>query len=165
VHRVLRAEINLCGAIIAACLGDFAMNKYSTVAAILSCFAMLASVVFARDVGSTYEGEIHGRVAILGEVKGPTEINVGGLLIVNIRDSGSRPPTDMKVDVGSAFKRVGQVRGINVKDGRPLMGGGYTWFLLSPRQKGTHQVKVSYVNADKETVRQKYIVEVTEAND
>jgi hypothetical protein len=86
-------------------------------------------------------------------------------LIVNVRDSGSRPPTEMKVDAGSAFKRVGKVRGINVKDGRALMGGGYTWFLLSPRQKGTHEVTVSYVNADKETVKQTYEVEVTEAND
>ena len=49
----------------------------------------------------------------------------------------------MKVDAGSAFKRVGKVRGINVKDGRSLMGGGYTWFLLSPREKGSHEIKVS----------------------
>jgi hypothetical protein len=131
----------------------------------LSLACALAGRAAAQDIASTDEGDIHGRVAILGEVKGMTEINLGGLLIVNVRDSGSRPPTEMKVDAGSAFKRVGKVRGINVKDGRALMGGGYTWFLLSPRQKGTHEVTVSYVNADKETVKQTYEVEVTEAND
>ena len=100
-------------------------------------------------------------MATLGDTKAPTEVNVGGLLIVNIKDSGSRPPRDMKVDVGRAFKRLGKVRGINVKDGRPLMGGGYTWFLLTPREKGTHEVTVSYISADNEPVKNSYKVEVT----
>jgi hypothetical protein len=141
------------------------MYRPTLVGLVLSCACALAGQAAAQDITSTDEGEIHGRVAVLGEVKGTTEVNVGGLLIVNLRDSGSRPPTNMKVDAGSAFNQVGKVRGINVKDGRPLMGGGYTWFLLTPREKGTHEVNVSYVNADKVTVRQKYKVEVTEAND
>ena len=42
-----------------------------------------------------------------------------------------------------------------------FMGGGYTWFLLTPREKGAHEVNVSYINADNETVKQTYKVEVT----
>ena len=63
------------------------------------------------------------------------DINVGGLLIIEIPDSGSRPPQNMSVKTGEAFERLGQLRGINTdkKSGRPLMGGGYTWFLFTPK--------------------------------
>jgi hypothetical protein len=140
-------------------------KKALLVSAFLALPVIIVGAALAQDEGSTYEGQIHGRVATLGDTKTPTEVNVGGLLIVNIKDSGSRPPREMKVDVGRAFKRLGKVRGINVKDGRPLMGGGYTWFLLTPREKGTHEVTVSYINADNEPVKKSYKVEVTAEQD
>lgn len=65
------------------------------------------------------------------------DINVGGLLIIEIPDSGSRPPQNMSVKTGEAFAPLGQLRGINTdkKSGRPLMGGGYTWFLFTPKSE------------------------------
>lgn len=64
-------------------------------------------------------------------------VNVGGLLIIEIPDSGSRPPQDMSVKTGGAFEQIGKLRGINTdrKSGRPLMGGGYTWFLYTPKKE------------------------------
>jgi hypothetical protein len=75
------------------------------------------------------------------------DTSVGGLLIIQIPDSGSRPPQDMSVKAGRAFQRLGQLRGINTdrKTGEPLMGGGYTWFLFTPKNESkSEEIEVKY---------------------
>jgi hypothetical protein len=75
------------------------------------------------------------------------DTNVGGLLIIQIPDSGSRPPQDMSVKTSRTFQRLGQLRGINTdkKTGRALMGGGYTWFLFTPKNESKQEeVEVKY---------------------
>src|SRR5215471_1795449 len=66
-----------------------------------------------------------GGVLKLSEITDKTfDINVGGLLIVIVRDSGSRPPQDIKVEAGRAFQVLGVVRGTQTDQGQALMGGG-----------------------------------------
>jgi hypothetical protein len=76
-----------------------------------------------------------------------TDINVNGLLIIEIPDSGSRPPQNMSVKVSRTFEQLGKLRGINTdrKSGRPLMGGGYTWFLFTPKNASkTEEIDVKW---------------------
>ena len=76
-----------------------------------------------------------------------TDINVSGLLIIEIPDSGSRPPQNMSVKTSRTFEQLGKLRGINTdrKSGRPLMGGGYTWFLFTPKNESkTEEVEVKW---------------------
>jgi hypothetical protein len=71
-------------------------------------------------------------------------VNVGGLVIVVIRDSGSRPPQDVSVVAPDSLEVLGVVRGVQNDQGVALMGGGYTWHLFKPVKAGDATVKVAY---------------------
>ena len=86
---------------------------------------------------------LQGRRAI--ETK---EVNNGGLVVVRVPDSSSRPPQDIIVDGGRQFQRLGQVRGVREQDGEPLAGGGYTWVLLTPINEGEGAIVLSYTPND-----------------
>ena len=64
----------------------------------------------------------------------PQSVNVGGLVIVVIRDSGSRPPQDVSVVAPDSLEPLGVVRGVQNDQGVALMGGGYTWHLFKPAE-------------------------------
>jgi hypothetical protein len=74
----------------------------------------------------------------------PQSINVGGLVIVVIRDSGSRPPQDVSVVAPDSLQPLGVVRGVQNDQGVALMGGGYNWHLFKPTKAGDATVKVAY---------------------
>lgn len=103
---------------------------------------LLGSSAFAADAG-----QLSGYVVKLAEktnMAQPQSINVGGLVIVVVRDSGSRPPQDISVVGSDALKSLGKVRGVENDEGLALMGGGYTWHLFKPTQAGNATVKVAY---------------------
>ena len=74
----------------------------------------------------------------------PASVNVGGLVIVVVRDSGSRPPQDISVVAPDALEPLGVVRGVQNDQGVALMGGGYTWHLFKPVNAGEATIKVAY---------------------
>jgi len=91
--------------------------------------------------------EVKGRVLILKEAtpeKAGT-MNWGGLIIVDIPDSGSRPPQDIQVDGGKCIA-LGHVRGVATnREGKAMMGGGYTWYLFkTPADVRSVEIKASY---------------------
>jgi len=99
-----------------------------------------ASPGFAQN-----ETRLTGGVLKLSEINDkPFTVNVGGLVVVIVRDSGSRPPQDIKVEAPRAFKALGVVRGTQNEQGQALMGGGYTWYLFTPVTVGETTIKVSY---------------------
>ena len=67
----------------------------------------------ARAANPQAATQVSGRVLILKDITkepiGP--VNWGGLIIVEIHDSGSRPPRDIKVDAGKCVS-LGHVRGV-----------------------------------------------------
>jgi hypothetical protein len=112
-----------------------------TTAILFILLTTAATQTLAQETADTKKALLTGNALIINTQSGGDgpapqfDINVGGLLIVEIPDSGSRPPQNMSVKTGEAFERLGQLRGINTdkKSGRPLMGGGYTWFLFTPK--------------------------------
>ena len=91
--------------------------------------------------------ELSGSVVKLAEktdTARPVTVNVGGLVIAVIRDSGSRPPQDMAVVASESLQALGIVRGVQNDQGQALMGGGYTWHLFQPTKPGDATVKVAY---------------------
>lgn len=93
------------------------------------------------------DGELSGYVIKLAEktdLAQPQSINVGGLVIVVIRDSGSRPPQDVSVVAPESLAPLGVVRGVQNDQGVALMGGGYNWHLFKPTTTGDAIVKVAY---------------------
>lgn len=96
-----------------------------------------------------------------------TDINVNGLLIIQIPDSGSRPPQNMSVKTSRTFEQLGKLRGINTdrKSGRPLMGGGYTWFLFTPKNESkTEEIEVKWTpNGGGSPMTKKYKLKVPAA--
>jgi hypothetical protein len=74
----------------------------------------------------------------------PQSINVGGLVIAVVRDSGSRPPQDISVEASESLTKLGVVRGVQNDQGEALMGGGYHWYLFQPTEAGDATVKVAY---------------------
>jgi hypothetical protein len=92
------------------------------------------------------------------------EVNVGGLVVVRVNDSGSRPPQDIRVQADRQYQPLGRLRGVDEKDGKPLMGGGYTWILLKPVSEGDGAIVVSFTpNDDGTPVKREYKVKVTGA--
>jgi hypothetical protein len=91
--------------------------------------------------------ELSGSVVKLAEKSDtaqPVTVNVGGLVIAVVRDSGSRPPQNMAVVASDSLQALGIVRGVQNDQGQALMGGGYTWHLFQPTKAGDVTVKVSY---------------------
>ncbi len=125
------------------------------------------------DDSDSKADQLKGRVAVIhamsaGGGSGPTPLNVGGLLVVEITDSGSRPPKNMSVKVGRAFERLGQLRGIHTdkNSGKPLMGGGYTWFLFKPVNKSDMEtVEVTYTPAEGSPKTETYKVKISDAKE
>jgi hypothetical protein len=76
-----------------------------------------------------------------------TEINVGGLLILQVDDTGSRPTKFKKatIEPEGAFQRLGRVKGIRTnEEGEDMMGGGYAWLLLKPAKAGEATITIKY---------------------
>ena len=89
--------------------------------------------------------KLTGAVLKLSEITDkPFTVNTGGLLLVIVRDSGSRPPQDVKVESPRAFQPLGVVRGAQNEQGQLLFGGGFTWHLFTPVAAGESTIKVSY---------------------
>jgi hypothetical protein len=91
--------------------------------------------------------ELNGHVLILKAAtpeKAGT-VNWGGLIVVEISDSGSRPPQDMQVDGGKCIA-LGHVRGVATnREGKSMMGGGYTWYLFkAPADARSVEIEASY---------------------
>jgi hypothetical protein len=105
--------------------------------------------------------ELSGYVVKLAEktdTAEPQSVNVGGLVIAVVRDSGSRPPQDISVVASDDLQSLGKVRGVQNDQGQALMGGGYTWHLFQPTTAGEATVTVSYTvnGGGGKKVEQKY---------
>lgn len=129
-----------------------------------SClFALsLTGNILAQD-----KPQLSGTILKLSEISDkPFTVNVGGLVIAIVRDSGSRPPQNIKVDAPREFKALGVVRGTQNEQGQALMGGGYTWYLFTPRTANETTIQVSYVeNGDGgKKVERTYRVKVEKQN-
>ncbi|WP_152101009.1 hypothetical protein [Lacipirellula parvula] len=75
------------------------------------------------------------------------EINVGGLLILQVDDTGSRPTKFKKVETEpeGVLQRLGRVQGIRTNEkGEDMMGGGYTWVLFKPKKAGEAKLTIKY---------------------
>jgi len=111
---------------------------------------LLALVLGLQVFGSSViaaEGQLSGYVVKLAEKTSesePVSVNVGGLVIVVVRDSGSRPPQDVSVVAPDSLDPLGVVRGVQNDQGVALMGGGYTWHLFRPTNAGQATVKVAF---------------------
>ncbi len=116
---------------------------------VASLFAVVIAAVCSHAAADDSKApvEVAGRVLILKQVTpeptGP--VNWGGLIILEIPDSGSRPPQDVKVDDGKCTP-LGHVRGVATnREGRPMMGGGYTWYLFkAPAEGSSVEIEASY---------------------
>ncbi len=105
-------------------------------------FFAIGSSAIAAD-----EGQLSGYVVKLAkkmDQQRPQTINVGGLVIAVVGDSGSRPPQDISVVASDSLEPLGVVRGVQNDQGVALMGGGYTWHLFKPIKAGPATVKVAY---------------------
>jgi hypothetical protein len=128
------------------CLSEVNMRKSMTL--FLLAAAMTTIGLDAKAADRPAATEVSGRVLILRDVMpkpiGP--VNWGGLIIVEIRDSGSRPPQDIKVDGGKCVP-LGHVRGVATnREGKPMMGGGYMWYLFkAPAEGESVAIEASYV--------------------
>jgi hypothetical protein len=111
-----------------------------------NCFLLvLGLTVFCAN--SFAADELNGYVVKLAEktnIAEPQNVNVGGLVIAVVRDSGSRPPLDIAVKASENLQSIGTVRGVQNDEGVALMGGGYTWHLFKPTAAGDATVNVSY---------------------
>ena len=112
------------------------------------------AVAGGASADETKAPAVQGRVLILKETmpESGSTVNSGGLIVVEIPDSGSRPPQDIKVDGGKSTS-LGHVRGVATnKEGRSMMGGGYTWYLFAaPADARSVKIEASYLpNGQKE---------------
>jgi hypothetical protein len=125
----------------------------------------IALVGFVSIADAANELRLSGSVLKLSEITDKTfAVNTGGLVVVIVRDSGSRPPQDIKVDAPRAFQALGVVRGTQTDRGQALMGGGYTWYLFTPVAAGDTNITVSYGEngGGGKKVERSYKVKVTE---
>lgn len=76
----------------------------------------------------------------------PQDINVGGLMIVQVHDLGSAPVDIKDVEAPASLELIGKVRGVGVDDeGNRLMGGAYTWLMFRAGDKlGAATITVTY---------------------
>ncbi len=118
------------------------MPRFSP-ATILCLVTLLA---LASSAQAADETKLSGAILKLSEITDkPFTVNTGGLVVVIVRDSGSRPPQDIKVDAPRAFQALGVVRGAQDEKGQLLMGGGFTWHLFTPVTEGETTIKASYI--------------------
>jgi hypothetical protein len=91
----------------------------------------------------------------------PFQVRLGGMVVVMIHDSGSRPPTDIHVEAGRAFEKMGIVAGNQNDDGEVLFGGGFTWYVLKPVTAGVAEVDVKFTeNGSNAKIHRHYKVEI-----
>jgi len=129
------------------------------------------------DEDSPQGAPFKGRVVLLEEAEADpadpdgsgrlpnAEVNAGGLVVVVVSDTQSHPTKFKRpvIESASAFRSMGRVRGIRTEQGKPLMGGGYTWLLLKAMQPGDATITVSYTpNGGVESVTRVHRVKVTE---
>jgi len=110
---------------------------------------IVASLTFMSSANAVAVAadELSGYVVKLAEKTStaePQPINVGGLVIAVVRDSGSRPPQGISVVASENLQPLGAVRGVQNDQGVALMGGGYTWHLFKPTEAGEATVNVTY---------------------
>ena len=82
---------------------------------------ILGLTLFGASATAADEALLSGYVIKLAEktnLEEPQSINVGGLVIVVIRDSGSRPPQDVSVVASESLEKLGVVRGVAERRGR-----------------------------------------------
>jgi hypothetical protein len=123
--------------------------------------------VLASPAGAAEDLKLSGGVLKLSEIADrPFTINTGALVVVIVRDSGSRPPQDIKVDAPRAFQPLGVVRGTQDEKGQALMGGGYYWYLFTPVTAGESTIKVNYTENGEggKKVQRVYKVKVEKSN-
>lgn len=113
----------------------------------MACCVVLA----AMPVRAQETDQLQGDVIIFGSgddtipASDVGEINVGGLVVVKITDQGSGPVEDVVPEVGREFRHLGNLRGVGRRDGKPLMGGGYTVCLFQAMNEAeSTQIKVNY---------------------
>jgi hypothetical protein len=112
---------------------------------ICTAAVLIAISSFPIAASAAEEPKLSGAILKLSEIADkPFTVNVGGLVIAIVRDSGSRPPQNIKVDTPRAYQALGVVRGTQNEQGQALMGGGYTWYLFTPVTAGETTIKVSY---------------------
>lgn len=119
---------------------------------ILATFVFAVTVLTIHAIGFADEPKdsagVNGRVLILKDAtpEKAGSINGGGLIVVEISDSGSRPPQDIKVD-GGKCAAMGHVRGVATnREGRAMMGGGYMWYLFkAPADERSVEIEASYM--------------------
>ncbi len=107
----------------------------------------LAISTTTQAADSSSDNGLSGYVIKLAEktsTSEPQSVNVGGLVIAVVRDSGSRPPQEISVVASKSLEKLGVVRGVENDLGQALMGGGYNWYLFQPTNAGDATVKVAY---------------------
>ena len=133
------------------------MRKSVAIVCVAALCAVLFRVAFAADGGEPSQfSKLVGNVIVVGSEDDllkttedePEEINAGGLVIVQIHDLGSAPVEIVEVANDARFETVGEVRGVGVKAGRRLMGGGYMWLMFrAGDQLGAAKITVKYKSA------------------
>jgi hypothetical protein len=115
---------------------------------------MFAVMIAAINSNSLAE-ERRDSVRVKGRVLVLKEGTPGGLIIVDIPDSGSRPPQDIRVDGGKSTG-LGHVRGVATnREGKAMMGGGYTWYLFkAPADARSVEIEASYMPNGQSTPKQ-----------
>ena len=119
-------------------------------------------------VGDAFNGAkgvlLRGTVVIFeGEPGEAQEVNNSGLIVVSIPDSQSHQPQRISVTPQPErdFQHLGQVQGMNAKNGRTQAGGGFTFDLWRPRTECDATFKVTYTpNGGGKPVDQLYRVKV-----
>lgn len=125
------------------------------VAALVTLASAICAQAQAQETEKESQEKLSGEVIVLGSghdsfpESETAEINVRGLVIVQIDDAGSASVEDVEVDAGQAFRQLGCVRGVRMADGEPQMGGGYTWCLMQAvNEADKAEIKVAYKEAD-----------------
>jgi hypothetical protein len=140
----------------------------------------VAGGLIDREANAAVLPQIDGRVIILQRVEKKAksdaadakpadelkEINVGGLVIVEVPDTQSHP-TNVELPKATpegSLEPLGKVRGIRTNnEGEPMMGGGYTWFLFKPATVGSAMLNVKYTpNGGGDPVDQTYELNIVE---
>lgn len=132
-------------------------------ASVVACVVSLVGTVSASA-----EDDVSGNVLKLSKVVDKEfTVNEGGLVVVVIQDSGSRPPKDINVDFGRQYKRIGKVQGAQNDDGQFLAGGGFTWYVLKPLNVGPSTIKVTFKENDgmSTEVKREYKVTIQRATE